>query len=311
MTLDSFNLDRLTSLPASEAIGGEATAFTPWLATHIDLLSAALGIGLHVGDDDDPSRILKENTEVPVGNYRLDIQASTDDGRVVVIENQYGWSDHSHLGQIITYASGVGADVVVWIAEHFTEPHLAALRWLNERTDSDCGVFAIEIAFYRIGPSAPAPRLTRLVEPSEWQRTARRASVAASDWTIEDFIDAITDAKDRETASALINRTIEHGGGVWCGRRPGGYLMLHPIKEHHSTLGLWLNSKGETQVSGLWTAFTDTNRHPAYQPVADILGLPLEGPAGSVPMKHLELEPLWNAALRAAQDLPAAKRTYL
>jgi hypothetical protein len=34
---------------------------------------------------------------VPVGEFRLDIQAADDEGRVVFIENQLERTDHSHL----------------------------------------------------------------------------------------------------------------------------------------------------------------------------------------------------------------------
>jgi len=164
--LDDYHLDRLIKVPASEAIGGEATHFTPWLAAHINLLSESLGLGLDLGEED-PDEIVQTHAEVPVGNYARGIQCSTDDGRTIVIENQFDRSDHTHLGQIITYGAGIDADVVVWIAESFAEQHLDALRWLNRRTEEDCGAFAVELAFYRIGESAPAPQLTTLVGPSD------------------------------------------------------------------------------------------------------------------------------------------------
>ena len=39
-----------------------------------------------------------------------------------------------HLGQLLTYAAGLEAVTVVWIAERFTDEHRAALDWLNEIT---------------------------------------------------------------------------------------------------------------------------------------------------------------------------------
>ncbi len=51
MGLIDYRLDRLVKVPASQEIGGEATHFTPWLATNIDVLSDSLGLGLTIGED--------------------------------------------------------------------------------------------------------------------------------------------------------------------------------------------------------------------------------------------------------------------
>ena len=43
---------------------------------------------------------------------------STMDNRTTVrVETQYGATDHRHLGQLVTYASQLGAGADVWIAE--------------------------------------------------------------------------------------------------------------------------------------------------------------------------------------------------
>ena len=39
----------------------------------------------------------------------------------MLIENQLESSDHTHLGQILTYLAGLEAQTVVWIAQHFEE----------------------------------------------------------------------------------------------------------------------------------------------------------------------------------------------
>ena len=57
-----------------------------------------------------------------------------EDGSLVLIENQLEQTDHSCLGQILTYLLGLDAQFVVWIAREFREPHLSAIHWLNEHT---------------------------------------------------------------------------------------------------------------------------------------------------------------------------------
>lgn len=92
--------------------------------------------------------------EKRIGRYEADIvvkDLSTDS--IVVIENQYGQSDHKHLGQCLTYKANTNADIVVWISEHFTEEHLNAIRSLNDDTADRHIFFAIRIETYKIGDS--------------------------------------------------------------------------------------------------------------------------------------------------------------
>ena len=66
--LDDYNLGRLTRIPASAAIGGEATHFTPWLASHIDELAKSIRVGLYVGTGEELAKDILEHTEVAVGD---------------------------------------------------------------------------------------------------------------------------------------------------------------------------------------------------------------------------------------------------
>ena len=104
----------------------EQRDFTPWLAQNLHTLNEALGLQLE-----------RPRCEVPVGLYALDIFAvDALSGDAVAIENQIDDSDHSHLGQLLTYASGLGAQKAIWIASGFSPEHLRALDELN-RTASD------------------------------------------------------------------------------------------------------------------------------------------------------------------------------
>ncbi|BAW31207.1 conserved hypothetical protein [Methanothermobacter sp. MT-2] len=60
--------------------------------------------------------------------YRLDILAyESGTERKIVIENQFGTTNHKHLGQLITYIAGFNAEVVVWIAEDFKKELLLTI----------------------------------------------------------------------------------------------------------------------------------------------------------------------------------------
>src|SRR5688572_21696490 len=86
-------LGRLITLRATEVWGHEAQGFTPWLSQNLDLLAEALKI----------DELELKGTEVSAGDFRLDILAEDTQGHPVLIENQFGPTDHKHLGQLISY----------------------------------------------------------------------------------------------------------------------------------------------------------------------------------------------------------------
>ncbi|MHC2464878.1 hypothetical protein [Bradyrhizobium embrapense] len=116
-----------------------------------------------------------DRIEVPVGPYWAYILAKQSRGGYVVIENQFGKTDHDHLGKIITYAATLGATAIVWIAERFTDEHKKAIEWLNEHTSVDLSMYAVEIELWQIDGSKPAVRFNVLSRPTEIARQANAA----------------------------------------------------------------------------------------------------------------------------------------
>ena len=87
--------------------------------------------------------------------YSADILATYPaDGSRVIIENQLESTDHTHLGQIMTYLAGLEAKTVVWIARDFRGPHLSAIRWLNTHTTDEFAFFAIKLRVVQIGDNS-------------------------------------------------------------------------------------------------------------------------------------------------------------
>ncbi|GAV31067.1 hypothetical protein emb_1d0303 [Coriobacteriaceae bacterium EMTCatB1] len=159
-------LAKLKRLDPRTVWPSEPRDFTPWLAENIGMLGEVLGTDLEV-----------TATEQSVGDFSLDILAKDlSTGDAVVIENQYGSTDHDHLGKLLTYASGVEASMLVWIAQQIRDEHRQALEWLNERTDSSTSFFAIALKVLQIGDSPPAVNLNPIVFPNKWQKATRRAS---------------------------------------------------------------------------------------------------------------------------------------
>lgn len=172
MALDSSNLGRLQRVTDLRAVWpSEPSDFTPWLAENIDVLGDELGMTLSV-----------INTEVPVGEFTLDVHAEDEQERTVVIENQLTVSDHSHLGQSLVYAAGMNAAAVVWVSTRFREDHRSVLDWLNENTDSGIGFFAVEVSVVQIGEnSAMAPVFTVVSRPNDWQKSIKTSGAGATE----------------------------------------------------------------------------------------------------------------------------------
>jgi len=107
--------------------------------------------------------------EVYVGSYRCDLVATDESSGIkVIIENQLESSNHDHLGKIITYASGLDAQVIVWIVKQAKEEHKSAIEWLNNNTNSDVNFFLIELHAYKIGDSLPAPYFEVVEKPNDF-----------------------------------------------------------------------------------------------------------------------------------------------
>lgn len=164
-------LGRLERVELRDVWQHEAYNFTPWLADagNLAILSKELGLDLEL-----------VGQEVAVGPYAADIVCKDSfDGTHVLIENQLEKTDHSHLGQILTYASALEARTVVWIASRFTDEHRAAIDWLNEITHDEWQFFGLEIELWRIGNSAPAPKFNIICRPNDWSRAVRDEAAKA------------------------------------------------------------------------------------------------------------------------------------
>lgn len=148
----------------------EEKDFTSWLAENISLLGEALGLNLEV-----------LSTEHAVGNFSLDILSKDiDNGNLVAIENQLEITDHTHLGQILTYASGVDAKTVIWISKEVREEHRKAVDWLNQITNEEIEFFAVEIKLIKIENSALAPFFNVKASPNDWSKEQKTKIVAST-----------------------------------------------------------------------------------------------------------------------------------
>jgi hypothetical protein len=171
--VSASSLGRLEKVELREAWSSECSDFTPWLAQeeNLQLLGETIGIELEL-----------ESQETEVGPFRADLLCKdTATDTWVLIENQLERTDHVHLGQLLTYAAGLNAVTIVWIAQRFTEEHRAALDWLNERTDENINLFGLEIELWRIGNSAIAPKFNIISSPNDWSKTIQKAAAGSGE----------------------------------------------------------------------------------------------------------------------------------
>ena len=166
--MDKISLGNLEKVDLREVFPSESGDFTPWLAREDNLqkLGEALDLELQL-----------ETQEKNIGPFRADILCKdVNTQNWVLIENQIERTDHNHLGQLMTYAAGLNAVTIIWIASHFTDEHRAALDWLNEITDNEINFFGIEIELWKIGNSETASKFNVVCKPNLWTHTVSQAA---------------------------------------------------------------------------------------------------------------------------------------
>ena len=239
----------------------EAQDFTPWLAANLSLLGDELGLDLELVEQ-----------EAAVGDFSLDILAKDIlSDRQVAIENQLEGSDHQHLGQLLTYASGHNAGIVVWIASGFREEHRSAIEWLNRGTNDEIDFYAVEVSAIRIGDSLTAPLFQTLARPP--RRIPRGREPSARDEWYGEFYRPLLDRLE--------------GTDLRWSRRWGPSEQYFESGFNHIRLGVSLSGERQTNVM-VWIQFPDGETtdqvfdalYEYHDSINEQLGLPVDSPSG-------------------------------
>lgn len=206
------NIGRIETVSLKAHFASESSGLTPWLADNIDVLSEAIH-----------RKIINPETEQTSENFRVDIRAELeDDDAPVVIENQFGDSNHDHLGKIITYRTAFNAKVAIWIVERAKQEHIDTINWLNQ-TDNGCEFFLLELHLIRIGTSPLGPLFSVKSAPAKDSREkgdirreeTKRHELRLKFWT--KFLEAVKQDKNmpafRKT-SATKDSFISSGTGI-------------------------------------------------------------------------------------------------
>ena len=196
---------------AGEVLGGEASHFTPWLTENLELLGNALDI----------DGLTLVSSEHDIAGKRLDLLGAVGveaDGDTVgvAIENQYGTSDHSHLGQLITYVAGVSASydrvLGVWLVDKVHAAHEAAIELLNRETTERLGFVLARPRFVPLGVEQFGVDFDIIVRPNEFIRSERKKAHSGNPDRaefLERLIEGVTPAAKQAGFTTV---SSSHGG---------------------------------------------------------------------------------------------------
>jgi len=222
-------IGKIKRVPIKEVWKNEAYDFTPWLRDNIDILNDILSFTLTSAE-----------SEQSAGSFSVDIVAEDDSGNPVVIENQFGKSDHDHLGKLLTYLTAIESKTAIWIVETPRPEHINAVSWLNE--SSSASFYLIKVEAVQIGDSTPAPLFTLIVGPSEEARQAGeiKKDIAERYYIRHRFWTTLLKVSKSKTK---LHSNISPSQHNWIGTSSGvrGLGFNYGIRQHDSQIELYID----------------------------------------------------------------------
>ena len=161
--MDKHEFTKRENISLKDEFGIEPN-FSKWLASSdgIEYIKDALGVEL-IADGTEVKPNDKFSTDILL---HVDPQYTNDDPPRIVIENQYGRSDHEHFSKLITYAVTNEAKYAVWILEDLHPEHKQAINWLNENTNENMNFYVFKAVIEK-GETEKEFKLICLCEPDE------------------------------------------------------------------------------------------------------------------------------------------------
>jgi hypothetical protein len=236
MVANMVELGKLEKVDLRNVWTSESEHFTPWLARpeNLTLLGDAIGIELEL-----------EAQEKTVGPFRADILCKdTATDHWVLIENQLEKTDHVHLGQLLTYASGLKAVSIVWLARKFTEEHRAALDWLNEITDDQFNFFGLEVELWRISDSPVAPKFNIVSKPNDWSKTVAEGARQVKTTGLSD-----SKVLQRDFWTAFVDFAKEKSAGI---------KTTKPLPQHWMNIPIGRSGMRLCAIASFWDTVAGT-----------------------------------------------------
>jgi hypothetical protein len=227
---------KIERVPLREVWRHEALDFTTWLVQNVDVLNDVLDITLSGAE-----------REQSAGSFSVDLVAEDESGTPVIIENQFGKSDHDHLGKVITYLVAIDARAAIWIVSDPRPEHVAAITWLNE--SSSAGFYLVKVEAIRIGDSPAAPLLTLIVGPSEEAREAgktkkdlaERYAIRERFWTR-----LLASASTKTRLHANVSPSQQGWSAAGAGKQ--GLRYSYVVRQHDADVELYIDRGKDTEI---------------------------------------------------------------
>ncbi|MFZ4508945.1 MAG: DUF4268 domain-containing protein [Fimbriimonas sp.] len=189
------------------------TDFSDWLVTEEGVALLAEEIGIEIENLSRESR---------PGDFPCDIAGNRlgHPDHIVVIENQYGKTDHDHLGKLLTYAAVHKAMTGIWISETISDDHRQVIDWLNENTPPNVNLYLVGLKLFKIGDSAVAPQLDVVSRPND---------------KVKDIISAGTPA-EKERQVWLRGMWVQIADAIRASKPP--FRLQKPSSDHWSSIAI-------------------------------------------------------------------------
>jgi hypothetical protein len=263
MTMELGRRERVADV---RTVWGKEADFSDWLVTADGIALLAQDLGVEI---EEPSR------ESRPGDFPCDIVANLlgDESHVVVIENQFGETNHDHLGKFLTYASVHKAMTGIWIAEQAADDHRQVIDWLNENTPATVNLYLAELRVFRIGQSPAAPQLDMVCRPNVSQKIARSAESAANKerygWRLAFWEDIHKSVSARKQPFRLQKAGASHWSTVSIGRSGFSLSMLLTPRNQSIGVELYVNPVG-------WKDAAFEQLRADKEAIEEQIGCPLE-----------------------------------
>jgi hypothetical protein len=148
----------------------------------------------------------------------------------------------------MTYAAGLDAVSIIWIAQKFTEEHRAALDWLNRITDDTFNFFGIEIELYKIGESVAAPMFSIVSKPNDWAKSVKKSAstqnITDTKQLQQEYWKGLKDyMEDNKSPVKMQNPQPQHWSNIAIGK--SNFSLSATVNSRENTISIWLNILGE------------------------------------------------------------------
>lgn len=211
-----------------DAFPSEVKDLSRWIADNIEELNNITGLNL--------SNVGRERA---AGDFSVDLIAEDQDGKIVVIENQLGRSNHDHLGKLITYLTAFDAKAAIWVVEEPRVEHVNAVAWLNQSSSAE--FYVVKMEAVRIENSDWAPLITLIVGPSEEAKdiSAEKEDLKLRHVERKKFWSGFLEVVNKKT-NLYAGRSPAPQNWIWGSSGFSGLGFNSVILQHVARVELWI-----------------------------------------------------------------------